>query len=1119
MCGARASSRKTNNLDDDTVLNGDPTAITGGRGPYRRLAHHFFPASTATATLADAVDLDQVTIRPEEPPLLQQDKRSPTTTTMSKRKQAMPRQTLPSEKNSAGVPSATATATATTDSEEHNGSAAEEADMTDSASTSGCTTTASISATPSDGDVHVCGTCQREYKSLDKFLRHKGACCSTSSLDINSTQSSPEEAGPSALSIHGMFLAIQQQHERLLESIQLMVGKLTGEALSHSLGGRRSAGQEALPANSPESAGMGGGQHAGRLVCPVDGQHFGEITAFLSHLQHHTYLPVTAAASQGDSRSPRKSDPFNAMSLQQRVRSSPEKPRHLAAIEGTTPSSVLTNNRGNSPLDGVTIHQQQIDNADLEEDDIYDDDLMDIDGKGGDMTPRGPDGQPLDPALYIGLLPIPGSNDNSWEQLMEMVEPTKTQELQDMIDGMDGGQRDPHECALCKRVLSCKSALQMHYRTHTGDRPFRCKLCRRAFTTKGNLKTHMGVHRTKLVGSTSPVNGIAATSSSSQSLLPGTTAGGGGGDLPLNKPSNVPSSVFESAARYASILQSQQRGGDWMMSQPLPPSTQTSFQGLEALIQRATGGGAQIMEERLPMDLSSSHNTNGNDSDDDNDSLHSDGDRLADDRSSSPYGDPHHRHTMDSFLMASQGMAAITGGSGVGGGAALDLSPRSQSATPTSQQAAALDLNGSKLMSSSRNTSCYVCHKVFACQSALQIHFRSSHTKERPFSCHICQRGFSTKGNMKQHMLTHKIRDLPRTESQSSFPMGSQQTQQQQEEDEQRSEDDKFIMDNGSVGDDQMEPKQDEDSSSMQSSRDKANGVLTASFSVNGTRRSGYDKNVCQVCDKPFSSNSALQIHMRTHTGEKPFVCEKCGRAFTTKGNLKVHMGTHTWNSDHAGSNPAAIRRRNSSHESDLPPSKRHHHHDRDSVSSQPSSLAGMPPQSQHPGLTATAHHPGAGFYGGMGQSQAEMQRKLLDSYAAAASVGMPSNPMYFPYAAMFSGMAAGKMGMNSQAANFYAAQAAMSGFGAGGYFGMGGGMPGFDGMVGGLRAGKEIMETTQSGDSAGSRSPRSSDTPESQHSSGSAGGGGGGGAGSPQQQAPVSAATTMKSNVIVTPS
>lgn len=54
---------------------------------------------------------------------------------------------------------------------------------------------------------------------------------------------------------------------------------------------------------------------------------------------------------------------------------------------------------------------------------------------------------------------------------------------------------DSNECVVCKRILSCQSALKMHYRTHTGERPFRCRICSRAFSTKGNLKTHMNVHR------------------------------------------------------------------------------------------------------------------------------------------------------------------------------------------------------------------------------------------------------------------------------------------------------------------------------------------------------------------------------------------------------------------------------------------------------------------------------------------------------------------------------------------------------------------------------------------------------------------------------------------------
>ena len=66
-----------------------------------------------------------------------------------------------------------------------------------------------------------------------------------------------------------------------------------------------------------------------------------------------------------------------------------------------------------------------------------------------------------------------------------------------MIDQLERTttKTDSNECVVCKRVLSCQSALKMHYRTHTGERPFRCRICARAFSTKGNLKTHMNVHR------------------------------------------------------------------------------------------------------------------------------------------------------------------------------------------------------------------------------------------------------------------------------------------------------------------------------------------------------------------------------------------------------------------------------------------------------------------------------------------------------------------------------------------------------------------------------------------------------------------------------------------------
>uniref|UniRef100_A0A1B6EDA5 C2H2-type domain-containing protein n=1 Tax=Clastoptera arizonana TaxID=38151 RepID=A0A1B6EDA5_9HEMI len=257
---------------------------------------------------------------------------------------------------------------------------------------------------------------------------------------------------------------------------------------------------------------------------------------------------------------------------------------------------------------------------------------------------------------------------------------------------------------------------------------------------------------------------------------------------------------------------------------------------------------------------------------------------------------------------------------------ALDLTPRTSGVfsgfgllPPSSITSALSSLTSSVLTSTSfspiglavgpavrGNTTCNICFKTFACNSALEIHYRS-HTKERPFKCTICDRGFSTK----QHMLTHKIRDMPShlfeqklshdeasntssdtrdlpralsvEPSHTPIPIPPPQLPQPPPPHQN-------LLSMPHQPPPPLPPLNKEHPPPIKRSPPEGESVLPIP-----KRQPSLPKHLCHVCNKNFSSSSALQIHMRTHTGDKPFRCTICHKAFTTKGNLKVHMGTHMW--------------------------------------------------------------------------------------------------------------------------------------------------------------------------------------------------------------------------------
>ncbi|XP_059357491.1 sal-like protein 2 [Carassius carassius] len=414
--------------------------------------------------------------------------------------------------------------------------------------------------------------------------------------------------------------------------------------------------------------------------------------------------------------------------------------------------------------------------------------------------------------------------------------------------------RMQHACRFCRKLFSSDSSLQIHLRSHTGERPYQCPVCFSRFTTRGNLKVHFLRHREQ--------NPELSFSLFPCSLFASVTGGSMGGSAQMQPNAQITSTNTNATQRHQKQQEDDLRGNNLEGStastrattSSLPPSIDLALlTTAHSLLQlnRAAAAAAAAASTSTTSSITSSSSSS-----------------LASTLLSAPAS------STSSIAGVYKGVKRFD-----------ENTPPIPTLLPHSAYSQLANLP-----------------KIFFPTSSAQHHaghgflrpttpagsFLPSPQKHItfPFTASSTTPSISTptSDTSKLQRLVEKLEKEPQSQSHWVSSIGETSTSSHTIA-EALSYSSSGLMSTSTSVVTSLPSSTIQIPSSLFSKASPYLGLMHSAGTL--------APNQCSVCLRVLSCPRALRLHQATHLGERPFPCKLCGRSFSTKGSLRAHLATH----------------------------------------------------------------------------------------------------------------------------------------------------------------------------------------------------------------------------------